>query len=245
MTNNRPAATPPPISNLLRELRLPVELARCGLWSAGQSKNLPQGDGHPVMVLPGFFADDKMLAPLVNSILSAGYAAQTWGLGRNRGVRRGLREALARRLNTISREQPATLVGWSLGGVFARELARAAPDRVRHVVTLGSPIRGHPASNNLNTLFRLATGKDSRNNVDWAAVDARAAPPTGVPCTAIHSKTDGIVHWECSTEPASGLTRNIEVKSSHFGLPYNPAVIRVVVDALANPPGARNRTRSG
>lgn len=245
MTNIRPPATPPPFSYLLRELRLPLELMRCGMWSAGRTTGPPQGDGHPVMMLPGFLADDLMMAPLVRSIEHAGYAAQAWGLGRNRGIRRGLREALANRLKALSNQQPATLVGWSLGGVFARELARAHPGRARHVITLGSPIRGHPASNNLNTLFKLATGRDSREQVDWEAIDARAAPPPGVPCTAIHSKTDGIVHWECSTEPASPATRNIEVRSSHFGLPYNPTVIQVVIDALANPPGAGNRTRSG
>ena len=236
MNPNRPKPVHPPLSHLAKELRLPVELAWCGLNSMRSDIARPQGDGHPVMVLPGFFADDAMVTPLVRAIRRAGYDANSWGLGRNRGIRRGLREALATRLHAVSTNSPVSLVGWSLGGVFARELARAHPQRVRHVVTLGSPIRGHPASNNLNTLFKLATGRDSFDHVDWDAVDARAAPPPGVPCTAIHSKTDGIVHWECSTEPATPLTRNIEVRSSHFGLPYNPNAVNAVLESLAGPP---------
>ena len=236
MTNKRPPPTPPGFRNLLLELRLPLELAQFGARAALGGWRSASGDGHPVMVLPGFFANDAAVTPLVNAIRRSAYDAQTWGLGRNRGIRKGLRQALATRLHEVAAQQPATLVGWSLGGVFARELARAHPERVRHVITLGSPIRGHPASNNLNTLFKWATGKDSRLNVDWAAVDARAEPPPGVPCTAIHSKTDGIVHWTCSTEADRPLTRNVEVQSSHFGLPYNPSVVNEVIDCLARPP---------
>lgn len=244
MTSNQRTPQPPPFKNLARELRLPLELAHCGLAYLRRGGADHQGDGHPVMVLPGFFADDRMLAPLADTIRAAGYDAHTWGLGRNRGIRPGLRAALAQRLAGIATDRPATLVGWSLGGVFARELARSQPDRVRHVITLGSPIRGHPASNNLNTLFKLTTGRDSRVDVDWASVDARAVPPPGVPCTAIHSKSDGIVHWECSTELESPLTRNVAVQSSHFGLPYNPDVQRVVLACLAAPPGMRVKTPS-
>ena len=237
MNFTRPTPKPPPTWQLALELRLLPELAQCMARSVDATPPAPQGDGHSVMVLPGFFADDSMLQPLVSHLRRAGYNACTWGLGRNRGIRRGLRHDLARQLDNVAKSGAVSLVGWSLGGVFARELARAAPNKVRHVITLGSPIRGHPASNNLNTLFKWVTGKDGRSNVDWDAVDARALPPPGVPCTAIHSKSDGIVAWECSTEQASPLTRNIEVRSSHFGLPYKPSVMNVITQALAQPPG--------
>lgn len=234
---NKPARNPPGLLSLLREVRLPLELVAMAR-SRNPGAKLPQGDGHPVIVLPGFYASDRTITPLVRRLSAMGYDASGWGLGRNAGIRPGLRDALSDMLERRTAHEPASLIGWSLGGVFARELAKAQPARVRQVITLGSPFAGHPASNNLNTLFKLVTGKDGARDIDWDKVRQRAEPPP-VPCTAIHSKSDGIVAWECSVEPDAPHTRNIEVSSSHFGLPFNPAVLAHLADLLAEPPPRR------
>ena len=228
-----PDRNPPGALAVLGEARLPVELA--SLLLAGPAEpELPQGDGHPVVVIPGFYATGTTVSPLVKRLRRLGYAAQDWGLGRNTGIRAGLRESLAAMLVQRARSQPASLIGWSLGGVFARELAKAQPQRVRQVITMGSPFTGHPASNNLNTLFKLGPGKDGARDIDGDQVRQRAEPPP-VPCASIYSKSDGIVAWQCSIEPDTPLTRNIEVSSSHFGLPFNRKVLEVIAQLLAQP----------
>lgn len=229
-----PSPNPPGLMSLLREIRLPLELTAMSLDRSAVAR-LPQGDGHPVVVLPGFFADDWTTRPLVRRLAAMGYDASGWRQGRNTGIRPGLRDALSVMLEQRAAQAPASLIGWSLGGVFARELAKAQPERVRQVITLGSPFAGHPASNNLNTFFKLVTGKDGARDIDWDKVRQRAEPPP-VPCTAIHSKSDGIVAWECSVEPDAPNTRNIEVESSHFGLPFNRAVLAQLAELLAAPP---------
>ena len=124
-----------------------------------------------------------------------------------------------------------TLVGWSLGGVFAREMARHQPQLVRRVITLGSPINGHPDANNMVALFRLANrGKPVKTDLDGFA---RRIQPPPVPCTAIYTRSDGIVAWRASVEDAALNTENVEVRGSHMGLPFNSAVIRVIVERLA------------
>ena len=126
--------------------------------------------------------------------------------------------------------QPVALIGWSLGGVFARELARAYPDRVSQVFTLGSPINGDPEANNVTTLFNLFNPK--RPPPDREAFEARIpAPP--VPCTAIFTRQDGIVSWQCSQEEDGPLTDNVEVQGTHVGLPWNPQVLAAIAERLA------------
>ena len=175
---------------------------------------LPRGDGHPVLVLPGLGGTDQSTVPLRQVLRALGHEVHGWGLGRNQGPDRALLEGMAARLAELSRKEgrPVSLVGWSLGGVYARGLARHAPHQVRQVLTLGSPFRG------------LET--------------ARGLAPPPVPLTAIYSKSDAVVDWHGAIEEAGPKRESIEVRGSHMGLGHNPAVVVAVADRLAQAEGS-------
>ena len=217
---------------LLLEGRAGLEAAQLAWSYARLLRELPRGRGQPVLVIPGFGMSDRTVAPLLGLLRRLGYSSSGWGLGRNLGMRSGVKDRLAARLRELHDAHGAvTLVGWSLGGVFAREMARHQPQLVRRVITLGSPINGHPDANNMVALFRLANrGKPMKTDLDGFA---RRIQPPPVPCTAIYTRSDGIVAWRASVEDAALNTENIEVRGSHMGLPFNTAVIRVIVERLA------------
>lgn len=219
---------------LLREARVASELALAPLRLRGLHHSLPRGDGHAVLVIPGFGAGDAATRPLRRVLGALGYAAQGWGLGVNLGMRATIKDALNGWLAGLHEQHgPVSLIGWSLGGVFVRELARHQPQRVRRLFTLGSPINLRPDANNMMALFRLMNpGRPM--NLDLDGFRRRITPPP-VPCTAIYTREDGIVAWPCCLEPESDHTENVEVRGSHLGLPYNPAVIRVIAERLARP----------
>ncbi len=204
---------------LLGALELPRTMLEMGSLAASAAylQFVERGDGHPVIVLPGFTAGDQSTRLLRQYLRSIGYDARPWNLGRNLGLREaGAFDELHRELDIVARDagRSASLVGWSLGGVHARNLAKRAPDLVRQVITLGSPLG--------------------------------ASPSAGVPCTAIYSRTDGIVAWRMAMEEASPLTDNIEVYGSHCGLGFNPAVYYAIADRLAQPEGRFERfSRAG
>lgn len=197
----------PPLHLLLLESRIFAELPLFLLQTLSV-RGLPHGDGHAVVVLPGFSADDLTTAPLRRALKRLGYAVHGWKQGRNLGMRSGVRLALANQLLCLNARHhgPVSLIGWSLGGVFARELARHQPERVRHVYTLGSPINGNPEANNMQSLFRLAN-RNRPVKTDWDAFNKRRqAPP--VPCTALYSRQDGIVAWRCCIEDAARTSKS-------------------------------------
>lgn len=227
---------PPSAWLLLAESRAWAEYAAFWLITPWL-RRLPRGDGHPVLVVPGFGATDFSTRPLRRLLRRLGYAAHGWELGRNLGMRPPVKHALGRSLEALHARhgQTVSLIGWSLGGVYVREMARHAPQHVRQVITLGSPINGHPRANNVDALFkRVNRGKTV--NLDWTAFQKRRTPPP-VPCTAIYSKSDGIVAWPCSREEPSPYTESIQVPSSHFGLAVNPLVVAVIADRLAQAVG--------
>lgn len=196
-------------------------------------RRLPRGDGHAVMLVPGFGTTDGAMQAMRRVLQMLGYQVSGWGLGRNLGLRKGMKEKLGARLQELhdTHGGKVSLVGWSLGGVYVREMARAQPQLVRRVITLGSPFNGHPSANNVDGLFRYANRK-APPKLDWDGFQRRRVPPP-VPCTAIYSKTDGIVAWQCSLEEEAPNTENVEVFSSHFGLGVNPQVMRVIAERLA------------
>jgi pimeloyl-ACP methyl ester carboxylesterase len=200
-------------------------------------RRLPRGDGHPVLIVPGFAAGDLSTLPLRRLLRGLGYAAHGWELGRNFGMRAPIKHALGRSLEALHERhgQTVSLIGWSLGGVYVREMARHAPQHVRQVITLGSPFNGHPNANNVDAPFRWVN-RNRNVNLDWEEFQRRRVPPP-VPCTAIHSRSDGVVAWQCSREEPAKHTENIEVPSSHFGLAVNPLVVSVIADRLAQPEG--------
>jgi pimeloyl-ACP methyl ester carboxylesterase len=204
-------------------------------------RQAPRGDGHPVLVLPGFVTSDTSTHLLRRYLQDLGYEAHGWELGHNLGPKAiGARgERLARRLLAIRRAaaRKVSLVGWSLGGVMARELARQAPDAVRQVITMGSPFTGNPRATSVSGLYERMTG-DVLDDAQMAERLAVSSAPPPVPCTAIYSRSDGIVPWRNCMEPAGARTDNIEVCGSHCGLGVNPAVMFAVADRLAQPEGA-------
>jgi pimeloyl-ACP methyl ester carboxylesterase len=199
----------------------------------------PRGDGHPVMVLPGFLAGGGTTVPLRRFLKSKGYTPFCWKLGRNLGPKaigpQG--ELLAHRLQTVHRKmgRKVSLIGWSLGGVMAREIAKQHPDIVRQVITLGSPFGGNPRASYAFNIYRAVTGHEIDPEAMAEEFEALRLPPPGIPTTAIYSKTDGVVAWQNCVEQRSPLTDNIEVYASHCGLGVNPAVYFALADRLAMP----------
>jgi pimeloyl-ACP methyl ester carboxylesterase len=227
---------------LLGALELPRTVLEVGslLASAPYLQLVQRGDGHPVMVLPGFTASDDSTAVLRRYLRSIGYDARPWNLGRNMGLRRvGRHDALDRQVAAIEQEtgQKVSLIGWSLGGVHARNVAKRAPQSIRQVISLGSPFGGTPRATAVWRLYKQSNAV----RVDPDFVDRFVAqtvtPPPNVPCTAIYSRTDGIVAWQIAMEQPGPLTDNIEVYGSHCGLGFNPAVYYAVADRLAQPEG--------
>ena len=195
----------------------------------------PKGDGHPVLVLPGLAASDASTALLRRFLRSRGYAAFGWGQGRNLGMREGVVERAHDKLRELYVESGRTvsLIGWSLGGIYARELAKHSPEMVRLCISMGTPFTGHPRETNAWRLYEFASG----HKIDWHDFHGplRAAPP--VPTTSIWSPTDGVVAWRCSVETRRILAENIVVDASHLGLGAHPATLYAIADRLAQPEG--------
>lgn len=198
----------------------------------------PQGDGHPVLVIPGFLAGPLSTDLLRNVLRRLGYRVYDWGLGYNMGYRASMNETLPARLRHIRERadgRRVSLIGWSAGGIYARELARAFPDDVRSVITLGSPFRGNHRASTAWKVWRLVNrGTDATEAVSQAA-QRRREEPLSVPTTCIYSKTDGIVAWQCCTSLPAPRTENIEVHSSHLGYGHNLETLSVIADRLAQP----------
>lgn len=231
-----PAIEAPSWKLLAMETRALFEAADFVLRGAGTRK-LPRGDGHPVMVVPGFGANDRVTAPLRKALEKLGYATHGWDCGTNLGMRPKLKHALTLRLEQMHEryETPVSLIGWSLGGVFVREMARHQSALVRRVITLGSPFNGNPDANNMVTLFKIANrGRPVKTDVE-GFLKRRNPPP--VPCTSIYTRSDGIVAWPCSIEEKTRFTENVEVAGSHMGMVFNREVLRVIAERLALPPG--------
>lgn len=200
--------------------------------------HLPKGDGHAVQVMPGFMATNTSTAPMRSLLKRLGYDANGWDSGRNIKVDNALIRRLENQLERLNDTsgRKVSLIGWSLGGVLARELAKLHPDRVRLVISLGSPISDDRSHTNAARLFELLNGKEPEAMRGGRFRRLDEAPP--VPTTSIFTRTDGIVHWRGSVQkPAATPTENIEVLASHCGLGVNPSVMVAIADRLAQPEG--------
>ena len=230
---------------LALEWRAPFELG-ASLASMPVLMSAPTGDGHPVLVFPGLAASDMSTGVLRRYLRDRGYGAHKWMQGRNLGPRPGVLAGCRARVLDLQKRygRKVSLIGWSLGGIYARETAKIVPEAVRSVITLGTPFTGHPKATNAWRVYEMASGERvAEHGRDWP--DLGKAPPA--PTTSIYSRTDGIVAWQCSVQEPGGLTENIEVSAaSHVGLGVNPAVLYAVADRLAQPEGAwRPFDRSG
>jgi pimeloyl-ACP methyl ester carboxylesterase len=195
---------------------------------------LPRGHGEPVMLLPGFGAGDASNAVLNALLRYLGYRVHGWGLGLNRGNVEVLLPKVEARVRAIRDHagEPVRLVGWSLGGVLAREVARDAPDFVTRVITMGTPVVGGPKYTRVAAAYRTA-GVD----VDEIErkIEARYDVPIRVPVTAIYCKADGIVDWRACIDHRTPGIEHIEVKATHFSLGFDPKVLEIVAETCAAP----------
>jgi len=198
----------------------------------------PRGDGHPVLILPGFLASDFSTRPLRRFLRDLGYWAHRWKLGRNLGPRDGLEEKMAERLEEIhsQHDRKVSVVGWSLGGVYARVMANRHPEWVRDVITLGSPFARDTKANNSWRLYEAITGDRLDEVEPERLADVRRTPP--VPTTSIFSRTDGVANWRSALEIEGPQSESVQVPGSHLGLGFNPLVLYVIADRLAQPTDA-------
>lgn len=236
--NSKPS-TPPPLWLASLELgRCATEALSMGVY---RSKLLEavQGDGHPVIVFPGLFASDRSTGPLRRLLNDAGYTSYGWGHGTNLGPSRkeDLEADIAELVDTVYCEngkQPVSLIGWSLGGLYARLAAHLMPEKVNQVMTLGSPVNGSPQFTNAWRLYELVSDMDvdaSENEEKLALI----AKPLPVPSTSIYSKSDSIVAWQISRAASGPNQQNIHVPASHIGMAFSPLVVQVILDRLQTP----------
>src|SRR6266567_1076336 len=236
---------PPTLGLLLAEARSLFEF-NASLLLSPVLMRAPKGDGHPVLALPGFLASDLSMAPLRRYLKELGYDAHAWNMGRNLGgvasKRSALRDLLKQIHETTGRK--VSIIGWSLGGVYARDLALQLPDMVRAVITLGSPFANDITATNATKLYEALSGEGINDNPEIREAIAGDLP---VPATSIYSRTDGIVNWRTSLLRPSKTAENIEVHlASHIGLGVNPAALWAVADRLAQPEGEfKHFDRSG
>src|SRR5580698_1163898 len=227
---------PPGLGLLLAEARGIFEF-NASLLLSPLLMRAPRGDGHPVLALPGFLASDLSMVPMRRYLTALGYDAYAWKMGRNVGgfarMRATLRDRLAEIHATTGRK--VSVVGWSLGGVYARDLALQAPELVRYVVTLGSPFAGNVRATNATRLYEAMSGEAVQDNSGLRQAIAGDLP---VPTTSIYSRADGIVNWRTCLLRPSDTAENIEVHlASHVGFGVNPAALWAVADRLAQAEG--------
>lgn len=206
------------------------------LASAPWLTRVQTGDGHPVVVFPGLIAGDLTTLPLRMYLRSIGYAPYRWEQGFNLGPRDGVLAACRDMVRDIAQRHgtKVSLVGWSLGGVYARELAKELAPLVRTVITLGTPFAGPPRATNAWRVFELVSGQGAPDPQMLAQI--RSAPP--VPTTSIFSRSDGIVNWRCCLNEAAPQAENIELHASHVGMGINPLSLYAIADRLSQPLGA-------
>ncbi len=221
---------PPSLWHMALEARAPAEL-----WASVLSlpflRQVPKGDGQPVLVFPGLLAGDSTTLLLRAYLKQLGYVPYGWKQGINVGPRHGVLAGCRERIEEIHTEygRKVSLIGWSLGGLYAREMAKLMPTKVRQVVTLGSPFAGNPRATHAWRIFEYFSGHSARDPNLMERL--RTAPP--VPTTSIYSKTDGVVAWQCSVQAPAKQSENIEVSASHLGLGMNPLALFALADRLA------------
>jgi pimeloyl-ACP methyl ester carboxylesterase len=207
---------------------------------------LPKGDGHPVLLLPGFMADDATLVALKLFLRNRGYAVESWGFGRNVGFQRRHAGALEQKIRYMHHQsgRKVSLVGWSLGGVFALYGAHQAPECVRSVVTLGSPVSVAPEGSKspamVKALYRLVAHPMGPNahSMQPRAKKLREREPLPVPMSCLYSLSDGVVPpQEATIDGDPAIHENIRVPGSHTGLGFNPLVLYILADRLSQPEG--------
>jgi pimeloyl-ACP methyl ester carboxylesterase len=228
---------PPSRATLSGEALTPIQFGRLALGTPRLAR-APRGDGGPVVDIPGWRAPESSMAPLRTYLRRLGHDARTWGFGTNQGDPQRDTERMSRSVAELAAEtgRPVGLVGWSLGGVIAREVAREVPEHVACVITYGTPIIGGP----MHTIAASGYEPGFGDHVDRIIDELNASRPIRVPILSIFSRRDGIVAWQACIDRASPRVRHVEVGSTHLGLGIDPDVWLLVARELARwmPEGA-------
>lgn len=249
MATRHPHTGQPKSAYSLLELRALLELATLP-WSLPVLAMAPRGDGHPVLLLPGFMGSEASLIGLELFLRNRGYAAETWGLGRNVGFQAKHANALEQKIRHLHHKtgRKVSLVGWSLGGVFALYGAHQAPECVRSVVTLGSPISIDPEGSAspplVKAMYRLIAHPmgPAAHALQPRAKKLSERKTTSMPLSCLYSLGDGVVPpQEATIEGDPALHENIRVPGSHIGMGFNALVLWIVADRLSQPEGAWRR----
>ncbi len=233
----RAVTSPHPSLLALEPMRASMEL----LASVGVGpllRYLPRGDGHPVLVLSAFGTSDASTRPLRRRLRSSGYFVYGSKTGRMTGETGTLDRIAARLLEIRAKhdDAPVSIIGWSLGGMYARELARSHPASVRQLILLGSPFRFRAQLGDRSVLTSLlGSAKIAKLELGNLRLDEHQRPAIDVPVTCIYSRTDGIVSWPACAESPGPRRENIEIMGSHLGMTNNPAALIAIVDRLAQP----------
>ncbi len=221
----QPSATAPALSLLFGEARVFKDWAR-GIRQSADIAAGHDGEGHPVVLLPGFMVDDARMELLRRTLNAANYRAFGWGLGRNLGVTADMLQRLDAQLDQIGGK--VTLIGWSLGGLIAREYAKHAPHRVARVVTMGSPFSGDIRANHAWRLYEYV----AKHPVDAPPIAVSLAQKPPVPTYALWSRTDGIVAQASACGATGEVDEAIEVECGHFGFACAPEALGAVLGLL-------------
>lgn len=239
-----PAGTQRPPSWMLALTELPrtmIDMSVLGASFLPLLGTSPRGDGHPVLVIPGLAAGDGSTLALRTYLRHLGYDVYGWDLGRNFGPRviGATGEKIEARLAQIHEEtgRPVSIIGWSLGGLMARILARRQPSQIRQIITLGSGFAGPAHATHAWKLYEFVAGQGVDHPQSKGYV-RESSLPSPVPSTAIYSCEDGIVSWENCRGEESDRAENIRVRGSHCGLGFNASVFYAIADRLAQPEGS-------
>ena len=235
MSNYQPAVEPPALYKLAAEWRVAIE-APLFLSVPWRKLPIPKGDGHPVLLLPGFMTPGASMGPLARRLSKLGYRAQTWGEGLNLGTSPELMERLVAKLEQLRNEtgMQVSLVGWSLGGIMSRKLAVKRPDLIRRVIMLGSPVHGTATSTRVGALMAVVEKTKKTTVIKRKGTPIRPAQ-CKVPIVSLFNRFDAIANWKNCFETESEQAENIHVTASHFGFGVNPVVMQVITDRLAEP----------
>jgi len=243
MPGDDKTVNPPPFTLLASEgrglLDIPALITAAPFLAAA-----PRGQPHPVVVLPGLGADDRSTIAIRGFLESLGYQVQGWGRGRNVRAPDADVSAVAAQVTKLRNDSSlkVSLVGWSRGGIIAREVARQVPDAVRMVVTLGSPFAA-PGASNVRAIWKLLTGQ--KYEPPTAERVSRLAKPIPVPATSIYTRADGVVAWRACLEEEGERRENVEVNTTHLGLGFHAPALWVIADRLAQSPGTWKPFRPG
>ena len=222
----------PPLQLLLRELGVLVDWAR-GAAHLKRGSNRSIGRGLPVMTVPGFMVDDNRLRLLRLSLNAAGFRAHRWKRGRNFGVTPDILERMGERVEYLvaKHRRPIALVGWSLGGIYAREYAKRHPENVSRVITMGTPFSGSPRANNVWRLYEVI----AKHKVDAPPVELLPMSKPPVPTIALWSPNDGVIMPQAAQGTESERDLAVELSCGHMGFVCAPEAIEAIIAALVEP----------